>query len=185
MKTAIVTGSGGLVGGQCVSHFVEAGFHVIGMENNMRGRFFGAAASTEQETRRLTERYDEFRSVEMDVRDREAVERVFRESSRELELVVHTAAQPSHDWAAHDPHTDFGINAAATVNLLQAARDHAPDATFIFCSTNKVYGDRPNGLPLEDHPTRLELPEDHPWFRGIDTTMSIDRSLHSLFGVSP
>jgi CDP-paratose 2-epimerase len=112
------------------------------------------------------------------------VERVFRETSGGLELVIHAAAQPSHDWAARDPHTDFAINANGTLNLLQAARDHAPGATFIFCSTNKVYGDLPNSLDLEERDTRLELPEGHRWFNGIDTTMSIDRSLHSLFGVS-
>ncbi|MBA2545825.1 MAG: NAD-dependent epimerase/dehydratase family protein, partial [Solirubrobacterales bacterium] len=101
-----------------------------------------------------------------------------------LDLVVHAAAQPSHDWAASDPHTDFGVNATGTLNLLEASRHHAPEATFVFISTNKVYGDTPNFLPLEDAGTRLEPPRDHPFFSGIDTTMSIDRSTHSLFGVS-
>jgi len=98
--------------------------------------------------------------------------------------VVHTAAQPSHDWAASDPHTDFTVNANGTLNLLEVTRRHAPDATFIFTSTNKVYGDRPNFLPLEEHPQRLELPREHRWYEGIDVGMSIDSTTHSLFGVS-
>ena len=109
---------------------------------------------------------------------------MFAQHARDIELVVHTAAQPSHDWAASDPHTDFTVNANGTLNLLQATREHAPDATFIFCSTNKVYGDRPNFLPLEEHETRLELPRDHRWYGGIDLEMPIDQPTHSLFGAS-
>lgn len=184
MPTAIVTGSGGLIGSAAVRHFVGAGFDVLGIENDMRARFFGPEASTAGNTRQLVDAFDEFRSVELDIRDREGVERLFAQHAKQLELVVHTAAQPSHDWAASDPHTDFTVNANGTLNLLQAARDHAPDATFVFTSTNKVYGDLPNHLPLVETETRLELPEDHPWHGGIDTTMSIDRSMHSLFGAS-
>ncbi|HWE34473.1 MAG TPA: SDR family NAD(P)-dependent oxidoreductase [Solirubrobacteraceae bacterium] len=185
MPTAIVTGSGGLIGSESASHFVEQGFDVIGIENDMRAVFFGPSASTAHTSQRLVEKYgSSFRSVELDIRDREGVERVFRQAGSQLELVIHTAAQPSHDWAASDPHTDFSVNAAGTLNLLQAAREHAPSATFIFCSTNKVYGDLPNLLPLEIVAQRLELPEDHHYHKGIDTTMSIDSSTHSLFGVS-
>ena len=128
--------------------------------------------------------YDEFRSIELDIRDAAGVAKVFAEHASQLELVVHTAAQPSHDWAASDPQTDFTVNANGTLNLLEAARDHAPEATFVFCSTNKVYGDLPNALPLIEGELRLELPEDHRYYRGIDTSMSIDGSTHSLFGVS-
>lgn len=185
MPTAIVTGSGGLIGSESVQHFVRSGFEVVGLENDMRARFFGPSASTSHTTERLVRDFgDSFRSVEVDIRDAEGVERVFREVAGDLELVIHTAAQPSHDWAASDPQTDFGVNANGTLNLLQAARANAPDATFIFCSTNKVYGDLPNYLPLVEREARLELPEDHQYHRGIDTTMSIDRSTHSLFGVS-
>jgi CDP-paratose 2-epimerase len=184
MAVAIVTGSGGLIGSATVRHFVEAGYDVVGVENDMRARFFGADASTAHVTRRLTETYDAFHHVELDVRDRDGVELLFARHARALALVVHTAAQPSHDWAAEDPHTDFGVNASGTLNLLQAARDHAPDATFVFTSTNKVYGDLPNRLPLQDAGERLELAPDHRWYGGIDTTMSIDCSTHSLFGVS-
>src|SRR5207302_2261712 len=118
------------------------------------------------------------------IRDADSVDRVFSELAGKLDLVIHTAAQPSHDWAASDPGTDFTVNANGTLNLLEATRRHAPEATFIFCSTNKVYGDLPNELPLIETDTRLELPADHRWWGGIDTTMSIDRSTHSLFGVS-
>jgi CDP-paratose 2-epimerase len=183
VPTAIVTGSGGLIGSESVRHFVEAGFDVIGVENDMRAQFFGPAASTRPVTERLQERYPEFRSVELDIRDAPGVEWVFAEAA-EPELIVHTAAQPSHDWAASDPQTDFGVNANGTLNLLEATRRHAPEATFVFCSTNKVYGDLPNFLPLEELDTRLELPENHRYHQGIDTTMSIDGSMHSLFGVS-
>ena len=184
MPIAIVTGSGGLIGSESVGHYVERGFDVIGLENDMRAGFFGADASTSPTTRRLVERYPEFRSMEIDIRDREAVESLFARHGAAIELIVHTAAQPSHDWAASDPHTDFGVNAVGTLNLLEAARRSAPDATFVFTSTNKVYGDLPNDLPLVELDTRLELPEDHRYHCGIDTTMSIDRCMHSLFGVS-
>jgi CDP-paratose 2-epimerase len=130
------------------------------------------------------ERYDDFRSIDLDIRDGDSVDRVFAEHGARTELVVHTAAQPSHDWAARDPQTDFGVNANGTLNLLEAARAHCPDASFVFCSTNKVYGDTPNRLPLKELEARLELPEDHRYYRGIDTSMSIDDSTHSLFGVS-
>jgi CDP-paratose 2-epimerase len=184
MPTAIVTGSGGLVGSEAVAQLHARGFDVIGVENDMRRRFFGDDASTAHVTRGLERAHEGFRSIELDIRDRVGIERLFGEHRRQLELVVHTAAQPSHDWAAGDPHLDFEVNALGTLNLLQAARTHAPDATFIFTSTNKVYGDRPNDLPLVEGDTRLELPEDHPYHRGIDTSMPVDRTLHSLFGVS-
>ena len=185
MPVAIVTGSGGLVGSESVTYFAEAGFDVIGIDNDLRSSFFGPSASTRPQMLRLEREYpEEFRPLDLDIRDAEGIDRVFRENAAALELVVHAAAQPSHDWAASDPATDFSVNALGTLNVLQAAHRHAPGATFIFCSTNKVYGDRPNGLPLLELEQRLELPEDHPYYKGIDTTMSIDSSTHSLFGVS-
>lgn len=185
MPKVIVTGSGGLIGSESVSHFIEAGFEVIGIENDMRARFFGPDASTAHTTEALAERYpEELLTVELDIRDTDGLDRVFAQRAEGVELVIHTAAQPSHDWAASDPQTDFGVNANGTLNLLEATRKHAPDATFVFCSTNKVYGDLPNSLPLIELPQRLELPEDHRYWKGIDTTMSIDSSTHSLFGVS-
>jgi CDP-paratose 2-epimerase len=184
LAVAVVTGSGGLIGSESVAHFVEAGFDVIGIENDMRAEFFGPEASTHSVTERLVRRYPEFRSLDLDIRDADGVERVFAEHGSNIELVIHTAAQPSHDWAASAPLTDFGVNASGTLNLLEAARSKCPDATFVFTSTNKVYGDTPNHLPLVELDTRLELPADHRYFGGIDTTMSIDDSMHSLFGVS-
>jgi len=185
MPVAIITGAGGLIGSEAVDHFVAQGFDVVGIENDMRARFFGPESSTSHVTQRLIEAYpNEFRWENADIRDAETMERVFREHSGQIELVVHTAAQPSHDWAASEPQTDFGVNANGTLNLLEAARAHCLDAPFVFCSTNKVYGDTPNRLPLQSLEKRLELPEDHPYHKGIDTSMSIDSSTHSLFGVS-
>jgi CDP-paratose 2-epimerase len=184
MATAIVTGSGGLIGSESVRALVESGWDVVGIENDMRAQFFGPEASTAGTTERLGREYAEFRSLELDIRDAEGVERAFREAPGKVELVIHTAAQPSHDWAARDPRTDFEVNALGTLNLLEATRAHASEAPFVFCSTNKVYGDTPNRLPLLELEKRLELPEDHPYYGGIDTSMSIDESTHSLFGVS-
>ena len=150
MPVAIITGSGGLIGSEAVGHFVGEGYDVVGIENDMRASFFGPEASTAHVTERLLAAHPEFRSESVDIRDREAVDRIFSERGKEIELVIHTAAQPSHDWAASDPQTDFGVNANGTLNLLEATRANCPEAPFIFCSTNKVYGDTPNRLPLED-----------------------------------
>jgi CDP-paratose 2-epimerase len=183
-RLAIVTGSGGLIGSEASRYLVEQGYDVIGIDNDMRARFFGPEASTRHTTERLTGDLDAFRALDLDIRDADGVDALFTRNAGAIELVVHTAAQPSHDWAASDPATDFSVNATGTLNLLQATRAHALGATFVFTSTNKVYGDRPNGLPLVELETRLELPEDHHWYGGIDLEMSIDRSTHSIFGVS-
>ncbi len=156
---------------------------MIGIENDMRARFFGEDSSTRSVTEQLIERFDEFTNIDLDIRDEEGVERVFAEAGN-VDLVIHTAAQPSHDWAAREPRTDFGVNASGTLNLLESVRNNCPDSPFIFCSTNKVYGDLPNHLPLIETESRLELPKDHRFFDGIDTSLSIDQSTHSLFGVS-
>jgi len=185
MPVAIISGAGGLIGSEAVEHFIAQGFDVVGIENDMRARFFGPESSTSHVTERLVDTYPtDFHWENADIRDTAAIERIFAEHAGQIELVIHTAAQPSHDWAASEPQTDFGVNANGTLNLLEAARAHCPDAPFVFCSTNKVYGDTPNRLPLEDLEKRLELPESHPYYKGIDTSMSIDASTHSLFGVS-
>jgi CDP-paratose 2-epimerase len=184
MPTAIVTGSGGLVGSESVIKFVESGYDVIGIDNDMRSYFFGPEASTRASSDALEKRFSSFHTQDLDIRDGDAVDAVVAKHAKELSIVIHTAAQPSHDWAASEPATDFSVNATGTLNLLEAVRRHAPDVTFVNMSTNKVYGDLPNSLPLEVHETRLELPEDHRWYQGIDTSMSIDNSTHSLFGVS-
>jgi CDP-paratose 2-epimerase len=185
MPIAIVTGCGGLIGSESVRHFARSGFDVIGLDNDMRAYFFGDAASTKPTSARLVaELGAQFRMFEIDVRDDAAVTRIFARHRSRIELVVHCAAQPSHDWAARDPQTDFSVNAVGTLNLRQAARDHCPAATFVFTSTNKVYGDGPNRLALHELPTRWELAEDHEWFGGIPEDMPIDRCTHSIFGAS-
>jgi len=182
---AIVTGSGGLIGSECVRYFAQQGFDVVGVDNDMRSYFFGAGASTAANSESLqAELGDAFRPVALDIRDSEGLARVVAEHAARVELIIHAAAQPSHDWAASEPPTDFTVNANGTLNLLEAARLHAPDATFVFTSTNKVYGDTPNRLPLVELDSRLELPAGHRWYQGIDLDMSIDRCTHSLFGVS-
>src|SRR4051812_4936137 len=185
MPLVVVTGSGGLVGSETARLFAERGWEVVGIDNDMRARFFGPEASTSSNLNRLRRDLPGYRHELLDIRDREAVEALFARFGRAIGAVVHAAAQPSHDWAAREPHTDFGVNAVGTLNLLEAARAHAPEAPFVFTSTNKVYGDTPNRLPLVERATRWEVEPGHPFAdRGIDETMSIDGTLHSIFGVS-
>jgi CDP-paratose 2-epimerase len=184
VKTAIVTGAAGLIGSESVRFLAGKGFRVIGIDNDMRRYFFGDAASTKWMLDVLKAEVPGFENHDLDIRDEQKMFSLFAEYSSDVDLVLHTASQPSHDWAAREPITDFTVNANGTLNLLEATRKYCPEAVFIFTSTNKVYGDTPNALPLQDLERRLELPEDHPWFDGIDTSMSIDRSTHSLFGVS-
>jgi CDP-paratose 2-epimerase len=185
VRVAVVTGSGGLVGGESVRHFIERGFEVVGIDNDMRSYFFGPSASTRAQTGRLEARHgSSFRAVDLDIRDEAGIDRLFAEYGSDIDLVVHAAAQPSHDWAAQEPRTDFTINANGTLSLLESTRTHSPAATFIFASTNKVYGDRPNALPFVELDSRLDLDESHEYYGGIDTSMSIDETLHSLFGAS-
>ena len=185
MSVAIVTGSSGLIGSETVKFLHGQGFDVAGMDNDMRAHFFGEEASVAWNTRELTAALPRFRHHAIDIRDAAAVEEVFRRHGRDIALVVHCAAQPSHDWAARDPVTDFSVNANGTLVLLEAARKIAPDAVFVFMSTNKVYGDTPNDLPLIEKERRWELDPAHPWSaHGIDESMSIDQTKHSLFGAS-
>ncbi len=185
MRTVIVTGSAGLIGAETTRFFSGQGFRVVGIDNDMRREFFGPDASTSWSRRELEETIAEYRHHDLDVRDREGMAAVFAEYGSDISLVVHTAAQPSHDWAARDPQTDFTVNANGTLTLLECTRQHCPDAVFIFTSTNKVYGDNPNSLPLVELETRWEVAKDHPYFEsGIDENMSIDHTKHSLFGAS-
>jgi CDP-paratose 2-epimerase len=185
VTVAVVTGSAGLIGSEAARHFVRAGLDVVGIDNDLRAYFFGPAASTAW-NRTLLERElgGAYRHEEFDLRDAASVERLFAALGRSLALVVHCASQPSHDWAAREPLTDFEVNATATLHLLEATRRHAPEAVFVFLSTNKVYGDAPNALPLIEEERRWELPRNHPFHGGIPESLSIDQSLHSLFGVS-
>ncbi len=185
MAMALVTGSAGLIGAEAVRFFSQKGFRVVGLDNDMRRRFFGDSASTDGVRRTLERQLPDYLHYDVDIRDHVAVESIFARHGQEIQIVIHTAAQPSHDWAARDPYCDFSVNATGTLVLLENARKYTPRATFVFTSTNKVYGDNPNHLPLVERETRWEVAEDHPFFaHGIDESMSVDFCKHSLFGVS-
>jgi CDP-paratose 2-epimerase len=182
-KFALVTGSSGLIGSESVSYLCSNGYDVIGIDNNLREFFFGKEASTNWNTSRLSKLYsNNFKALNIDIRDYDKLEKIFKDIS--FDLIIHAAAQPSHDWAAKDPQTDFSVNANGTLNLLELTKNYRPNATFIFTSTNKVYGDNPNKLPLTELATRYEVPQDNKYWNGIDEHMSIDHATHSLFGVS-
>lgn len=185
MSVAIVTGSSGLIGSETAKFLDAQGLEVIGIDNDMRRYFFGEDGSTDWNTRLLRDTLKHFEHHPTDVRDTEAIQKIFERFGRDVSLVVHTAAQPSHDWAAREPFTDFTVNANGTLVMLESVRRFCPDAVFIFTSTNKVYGDTPNALPLVERETRWEVEPAHPFAEhGIDETMSIDHSKHSLFGAS-
>ena len=184
MKTAIVTGSSGLIGSETVKTLLKNGHRVVGIDNNMRAYFFGDEASTAGTTSELKDLSQNFVHEAVDIRNFEDVAAIFQKYGSDIDLIVHTAAQPSHDWAAKEPLTDFGVNATGTVHMLEATRLHAPDAVFIFTSTNKVYGDRPNELPLVEEELRWEIHPSHAYQIGIDENMSIDMCKHSVFGAS-
>ncbi|MEX0627971.1 MAG: NAD-dependent epimerase/dehydratase family protein [Cucumibacter sp.] len=185
MSVALVTGAGGLVGSEAVDMLAERGFDVVGIDNDMRGRFFGPEASTNWRISELKARHRRFRNHAFDIRDVDAVSKLVADIGDDLFFVVHAAAQPSHDWAAREPLTDFAVNAQGTLNLLEAVRLHAPAAAFAFLSSNKVYGDAPNDLPLVELETRWEIDPAHRFAeRGIDESLSIDQSTHSVFGAS-
>jgi len=182
-QKALITGSAGLIGSESVRFFAKQGFEIIGIDNDMRKYFFGSEASTRWNKKILEEKYPkQYQHYDVDIRNNHEIERIFQNHS--FDLIIHTAAQPSHDWAASDPFTDFDVNAKGTLILLENYRQYCPEAVFIFTSTNKVYGDRPNLLPLQEKETRYELPKNHYYYNGIDENMSVDNSKHSLFGIS-
>jgi CDP-paratose 2-epimerase len=185
MSTVLVTGSAGLIGSESVKFFAHLGFNVVGIDNDMRAYFFGESASTTWNRDLLKDTLGEqYQHYNVDIRDREQVENIFKKYSSDISLIIHTAAQPSHDWAANDPHVDFSVNANGTLVLLESTRQYCPNAVFIFTSTNKVYGDTPNYLPLQELETRWEIDSNHHYTTGIDESMTIDNSKHSLFGAS-
>lgn len=177
----LVTGSSGLIGSEAVTFFDSLGFAVTGVDNNMRADFFGPKGDTTWNRQRLEQTCRRFTHVGLDIRDRKGVEELFR--TRAVDLVIHAAAQPSHDLAASRPYDDFEVNAVGTLNLLEACRRHRPGAVFITVSTNKVYGDGPNFVKLKELETRYEF-DDPAYARGIPETFSIDQTKHSLFGAS-
>ncbi|MDQ3765954.1 MAG: NAD-dependent epimerase/dehydratase family protein [Actinomycetota bacterium] len=185
MSIALITGSGGLIGSEAALHFAKLGLDIVGVDNDMRSVFFGSGASTAWSVERLQgELGSSYAHHGLDIRDRNGIEELVKRYGSDISVVVHTAAQPSHDWAAREPFTDFDINAVGTLNLLEATRTHAPEAVFLFTSTNKVYGDTPNRLPLTEQTTRYEIDPGHTYANGIREDMSIDSTLHSLFGAS-
>lgn len=185
MSIAIITGSAGLIGAETVRRFAREGLTPVGIDNNMRAYFFGDEGSTRWAAERLMDEVPAYRHYGIDVRDFGACEELFADLAGDIAVVIHTAAQPSHDWAAREPLTDFGVNAVGTLNMLELTRKYAPDAPFIFTSTNKVYGDVPNTLPLVERDTRWEVDPAHAYAEhGINETMPVDQCKHSIFGVS-
>jgi CDP-paratose 2-epimerase len=184
MNVAIITGSGGLIGAEATRFFSGQGFHVVGVDNDMRKVFFGEEASTAWAVEQLSNTLDAYTHYSADIREFDALEAIFKTYGSDIKLIIHTAAQPSHDWAARDPLMDFGVNANGTLNMLECTRRHCPEAVFIFTSTNKVYGDTPNFLPLVEYETRWEIQPGHEYEAGIKETMSIDQCTHSVFGAS-
>jgi len=185
MAIAFITGSAGLIGAETVRFFGDKGFQTVGIDNDMRKTFFGEEASTDWSRRELETTVPGYTHHAVDIRDRRPMEALFAEYGEEIELVIHAAAQPSHDWAAKDPYADFTVNANGTLTLLECTRRYCPKASFIFTSTNKVYGDNPNRLSLVEEETRWEVAPEHPFREhGIDESMSVDQTKHSLFGAS-
>ena len=185
MAIALVTGAGGLIGSEAVGFLIEKGLDVVGIDNDMRSYFFGSDASTKWCVAELEQAHKRYRHNSIDIRDFDALNKLLADLGNDLAIIIHAAAQPSHDWAAREPFTDFNVNAVGTLNMLEATRRNAPGAAFIFMSTNKVYGDTPNFLPLVEKESRWEIDEQHRYFaKGIDESMSIDQCTHSLFGAS-
>ena len=184
MSVVLITGSSGLVGSESVNFFSKKGFDVIGIDNNLRKFFFGKDGDTNWIKNNLLKKNKNFKHQHLDIRNYDKLKKIFIKYKRKIKLIIHSAAQPSHDWAKNYPFIDFEVNARGTLNLLDLTEKFCPDSTFIFMSTNKVYGDNPNKLKLIEKKTRFELSSNHIFFRGINETMSIDDNTHSFFGVS-
>ena len=180
----IITGSTGLIGSSTSEYFLNRGKKIIGIDNNLRAYFFGKVGSNKWKERKLNQN-KLYKHFNIDIRNKTKIFELFKKYSKKIKAIIHTAAQPSHDWASKEPFTDFNVNANGTLNLLEAFRKHCPESTFIFTSTNKVYGDTPNFLPINEKKLRFEIKKNHKYFKkGINETMSIDDTTHSLFGAS-
>ncbi len=185
MKICLITGSSGLIGSEAARFFHEKGFEIVGIDNNFRKYLFGKEACTDWNTKKLKSAIKGYKHCDLDIRNLNGLENLFKKYQKDIQVIIHCAAQPSHDWAVKEPFSDFSINATGTLYLLELTRKYAPEAAFIFTSTNKVYGDNPNKLPLIEKENRWEVESSHAYFkRGIDESMSVDRTTHSLFGVS-
>ena len=184
MSVVIITGSTGLVGSESVNFFCKKGFEVIGIDNNLRKFFFGKDGSTLWVKNRLLKTNKKFKNYSIDIRNINQLKKIFKKYSKNIKLIIHCAAQPSHDYGKNFPIIDFNVNATGTLNLLELTKNFCPDAPFIFMSTNKVYGDNPNKLKIIEKKTRWELNKKDKFFKGIDEKFSIDECTHSFFGVS-
>ena len=183
-KYVLITGSSGLVGSECVEFFINKKFNVIGVDNDYRSFFFGKSASIKKREKFLSKKYPEYKIFNNDIRNLNEIKKIFLEYKNKIKLIIHCAAQPSHDWATKDPLLDFDINARSTLNLLNLFKTYCPKSSFIFVSTNKVYGDKPNQIPVIEKKFRYELKNNHYFKNGFDESLSIDNSIHSFFGVS-
>ena len=184
MSTVLITGSAGLIGSESVSFYSKKKFDIVGIDNNFRKFFFGEEASISWKLDELKEKNKNYAHFDIDIRNNNELTKIFKKYNKDISLIIHCAAQPSHDWSIKDPQLDFSINANGTLNLLENTRKYSSNAVFIFCSTNKVYGDSPNKLPLIELSKRWEIEDSHTYFLGIDEKMSVDSSIHSLFGAS-
>ena len=180
----IITGSTGLIGSSTCEFYLNKKKPIIGIDNDLRKYFFGTHGSNKWKEKKLRKDKN-YKHYSVDIRNKIKIFEIFKNYKKKIKAVIHTAAQPSHDWAAKEPFTDFDVNANGTLNLLEALRKYSPNAPFVFTSTNKVYGDTPNFLPLEEKKFRYEIKKNHKFFKkGIDETMSIDHTTHSIFGAS-
>ena len=184
MSVALITGSCGLVGSESALFFSKKGFEIVGIDNNSRRFFFGKDGDTGWIKSRLKKSINKYYHYNIDIRSLDSLEKVFKKYGKKISLIIHSAAQPSHDWAKTRPFIDFDINAKGTLNLLELNKRYCPETPFIFMSTNKVYGDNPNLLPLKEKKSRWEINSNHKYYKGIDESMSIDRCTHSFFGAS-
>ena len=184
MSIVIITGSSGLVGSESVNFFCDKGFDVIGIDNDLRKFFFGRDASTKWLNKILVKRNKRFKNFDIDIRDYSKLEKIFKKNKKRIKLIIHCAAQPSHDYGKNFPKIDFAVNASGTLNLLELTKKYSPNSPFIFMSTNKVYGDNPNKLKLNNRKTRYEITTKSKFFKGIREDFSIDNCTHRFFGVS-
>ena len=184
MSVVLITGSSGLVGSESVNFFCNKGFDVIGIDNNLRQFFFGKDGSTNWLKNQLIKKHKNFKNFNIDIRNYDGLEKVFKKHKKDISLIIHCAAQPSHDYGKNFPLLDFNVNATGTLNLLELTKKFCPNSPFIFMSTNKVYGDNPNKLKIIEKSKRWELKKNDPLFNGVDEKFSIDNCTHSFFGVS-
>ena len=184
MSVVLITGSCGLVGSESVKFFSSKGFDVVGVDNNYRMKFFGKDGDTRWVKNNLIKFHKNYTHINADIRNYLALEKIYKKYKNSIKLIIHSAAQPSHDWAKKKPFVDFNINALGTLNLLNLTKKYSYNAPFVFLSTNKVYGDNPNSLPLRELNSRWEIVKKNKFFRGIDESMSLDNCVHSFFGAS-